>query len=115
MTHAQIAAVVEQIVSAVVHDHGLDVVITRLTPFGARIMRESSFGDDLGMDGEDIHAVFIRCEETFKVSIPDDAITNKSCVGKLIDLVSDLLLEKEARETYKEAVRKAWLGPEDAK
>lgn len=99
MTTAQIAAAVGQIVAAVVHDYGL---------YANVVTQSSTFGDDLGMDGGDVHSVIIECEEAFKISIPDDAITEQSRVGELTELVSDLLMEKKAREERATACE-AWL------
>lgn len=101
MTHAQISAVVEQIVAAVVHDYGLDADI---------ITQASKFGDDLGMDGEDVNAIIFQSEETFKIKIHDDfddAITEQSRVGDLTELISNLLMEKETRDKYKKVIRSA--------
>ena len=88
-TNAQIAAAVEQIVASVVHDYGLEAGI---------VTQDSKLGDDLAMDGADVHEIIIRCEEAFKVSIPDDAITEQSRVGELTKLVSDLLRKKDAMD-----------------
>lgn len=95
---------IEKIIAAIMHDYGLDVYADAIT-------QDALFGNDLGMDSGDVHAVIIQCEEAFKISIPDDAITEQSRVGEITKLVANLLIEKEARETYKKAIRNrnAWL------
>lgn len=89
MTYVQIASAIEQIIGSAMHDYGLDAHIEA-------IAADALFGNDLGMDGGDVHAIIIQCEEVFKISIPDDAITAQSRVGELTELISDLLSKKRA-------------------
>lgn len=104
MIRRDIPTIVGEIIAQVIHDHGLETIMTP----------GSQFGDDLGMDDEDVHAIIMRCEDVFHISIPDD-ITLRSRVADLAELVSDLLRERDAREARAVAMRSVWNDwPEDA-
>lgn len=97
MTRIDIASAVEEILAAVVDEHGL---------FGARdlITPESTLNDQLGMDEADIVEVILRAENRFGISLPDNGIGFSSTVTDVVDLIAQGLSDKRASLTRPHAV-----------
>lgn len=89
MTPAQIAAAVERIIVSVVHDYALDTDTNILPTNKLRYF---------GMDEADVIEIVYRIEQSFKIQIPDDAITDQSRIGDIVALVADLLLVRICRD-----------------
>ena len=104
MTH-EIARKIGLIIIAISADYGLET-----EAFGL----DDHFDSGIGMDGCDLAELIHRCEEQFGVLIPDDAVELSSRLNDLVKIIADLIVEKEAREKYRNAAAKAWIDfPED--
>ena len=88
MIRLEIASAVEQIVAAVVYEHGLMEARDAVT-VGSRL------DDDLGMDEVDLIEVLFRAEERFGLVLPDNDIGPSSTVNDIVDLIAKLK-QKEA-------------------
>jgi acyl carrier protein len=101
MTRAEIASAVEQIVAAVVDEHGL-------IEENDAISQGSRLHDDLGMDEVDLIDVLFRAEERFGLALPDNDIGPSSTVGDIVDLIAERLKEKETHLARAQALQTAW-------
>ena len=64
----------------------------RANPHGDDSITEAAtFGEDLGMDDLDAVEILMRVEESFGVTLPDDAITVLSSPADVIGLVTAAL------------------------
>ena len=87
---AEIESAVEQIVAAVVNEHGL-------TEATDTVMLGSNLHDDLGMDEVDQMEVLFRAEERLGTVLPDHQLGPSSQVSDIVGLIADRLREKEAQ------------------
>jgi acyl carrier protein len=100
-TGAEIALAVEQVVAAVVDEHGLVEARDGLT-------LHSNLHDDLGMDEVDLINVLFRAEERFGLALPDNDIGPSSTVGDIVDLIAERLREKEVQSAQAQDSKEAW-------
>jgi acyl carrier protein len=101
ITRAEIASAVEQVVAAVVDEHGLAEARDGLT-------LNSNLHDDLGMDEVDLIDVLFRAEERFGLALPDNNIGPSSTLNDIIDLIAERLREKEVQSAPAQDSKEAW-------
>ena len=101
ISRAEIASAVEQIVAAVVNEHGL-IEENDAISLGSRLH------DDLGMDEVDLIEVLFRAEERFGLILPDNDIGLSSTVRNIVDLVAERLKEKEAHLAPAQDIKEVW-------
>lgn len=52
---------------------------------------DASFEEDLNVDQQDLVDLMVAIEEEFEVRIPDDAMSEMSTVGHVVDYLEDAL------------------------